>query len=128
MANSRVGQLVFQKDEGGFGDKPYSEATAEAIDEEAREIVNQAYERTLNLIRERKEEVQKVTDLLLSKETITHDDLVDLIGNRPFKGDTQYQEYVSKRNAMEKEGSIEQDVPKDEAEIENESGFSPGMA
>merc|ERR1712127_125660 len=81
--NERVGQLAFPKDPNGYpGDKPYSDATAQAMDEEARRIVDAAYQRTL--------------DLLLEKETITHDDIYDTIGARPFEGDAQYNEYVSK--------------------------------
>jgi len=83
--NSRVGQLAFPKDPNAMpGDKPYSDATAEAMDEEARQIVEAAYQRTLDLITEKKDEVEMVANLLLDKETITHDDIIDLIGARPF--------------------------------------------
>merc|ERR1711935_1277997 len=95
--NSRVGQLAYpQNDDGMPGDKPYSDSTAEAMDDEARAMVDAAYQRTVELIRERKEEVEKVANLLLEKETITHDDMIELIGERPFDGDAQYQEYVSR--------------------------------
>jgi len=97
--NPRVGQLAFPKDPNGMpGDKPYSDATAEAMDEEARSIVDAAYQRTVHLITEKKDEVQKVAEFLLDKETITHDDIVDCIGPRPFTGDPLYQEFVSKRH------------------------------
>jgi AFG3 family protein len=98
--NSRVGQLAFpQPDNGGFpgGDKPYSQATAEAMDEEARAIVTAAYQRTVDLIREKRTQVEQVAQFLLDKETMTHDDVVALIGDRPFVGDKQYEEYVSSR-------------------------------
>jgi len=101
--NSRVGQMAFPENEDGMpGDKPYSEFTAEAMDEEARSIVDKAYERTVELIRERKNEVEAVAKMLLDKETITHDDVVDLVGERPFEGDELYQEYVSARHQRKK--------------------------
>ena len=99
--NSRVGQLAFPKDPNempGEG-KPYSDATAEAMDEEARRIVDDAYARTVELITEKKHEVETLANLLLDKETITHDDVIDAIGERPFKGHSVYNEFVSQRKA-----------------------------
>jgi len=132
--NSKVGQLAYPQDQDGMpGDKPYSDATAEAMDDEARAIVDAAYERTLELMREKKEEVEKVAMLLIDKETITHDDMIDLIGERPFKGDDQYQEYVSaraQRKAKKDEEETKESEPSEEdAEIEdNGGGFTPGLA
>merc|ERR1711957_43277 len=46
--NDKVGQLAFPKDPNSYGgDKPYSDSTAEAMDDEARRIVDAAYQRTL---------------------------------------------------------------------------------
>jgi hypothetical protein len=42
-----------------------------------------------------------VAAMLLEKETITHDDVIDLIGPRPFKSDAQYDEFVSPRRTEE---------------------------
>jgi AFG3 family protein len=127
--NSRVGQLAFTRDENGFpGDKPYSEATSETMDEEARAMVDEAYLRTVVLIREHQADVLKVANLLMEKETITHDDIYDAIGPRPFEGDKQYQEYVSMRNKMrdETETIVEEaaDTTKT-SEDENDHGFTP---
>ena len=133
--NNKVGQLAFPKDpNAGPGDKPYSDSTAEAMDEEARRIVDEAYERTVNLITERKEEVEKIAKFLLDKETITHDDVVDCIGPRPFKGDEAYNEYVSKRSSSEKEEEkeAEPEEKKEEEEVEDigggTGGLTPGLA
>jgi AFG3 family protein len=90
--------------------------TANTIDEEVRTLVAAAYERTLNLLTERKEECTKLAELLLSKETINVDDVVRLIGRRPFA----YQgvpgaEYL-------KDSHTEQPKP------ENEAGTTPQPA
>ena len=50
--------------------KPYSEHTAELIDTEIRNLVDEAYEKTLTLLREKKHFVEAVGELLLEKETI----------------------------------------------------------
>ena len=136
--NSRVGQLVYPQNEDGMpGDKPYSDSTAEAMDDEARAMVDAAYQRTVELIQERKEEVEKVANLLLERETITHDDMIELIGERPFDGDAQYQEYVSRRSQLnddtehEKNEEIhktseEEDSPSDDQS--SHGGLTPGLA
>lgn len=128
--NPRVGQLAFPKDPNSMpGDKPYSDSTAEAMDEEARKIVDDAYTNTVNLIREKKDEVEKVAKLLLDKETITHDDIIDLVGPRPFTGDEAYQEYVSKRFVKEKEAEEnEEDEVEESDKIEDSNGLNPGLA
>jgi AFG3 family protein len=129
--NSRVGQVAFPRSEsdGMPGDRPYSDATAEAMDEEARAIVDAAYQRTVALIRERKGDVERVANLLIEKETITHDDMVDLIGERPFKRDSQYEEYVSSRHQRKPEKKEEAESTSDEAALGNNDGsLTPGLA
>lgn len=125
--NTRLGQLSFPSDDNaGPGDKPYSESTAEAMDEEARSIVDEAYERTVNLITEHKQDVEAVANLLLERETITHDDMVDLIGKRPFEGDPAYAEYLTSRPAApsaEDEEEQSSEDPEDPV-----GGLTPGLA
>ncbi len=131
--NSRVGQLAFPRDSNEMPgeQKPYSDATAEAMDEEARNIVNEAYKRTLELIQDKKQEVQTLAQLLLEKETITHDDVVDAIGKRPFIGSSIYNEFVSQKKAI-KESKEEKEV-NDKTEVKadeegNSDGLTPGLA
>ena len=66
---------------------PYSDTTVLAIDEEARFIVDAAYQRTFDHICERRTEVEQVAMRRFDPETITHNDDVDLVGPRPFEGD-----------------------------------------
>ncbi len=103
--NERLGQLAFPKDDNAmFDERPYSEKTARAMDEEARMIVDAAYERTLDLLRERKSEVESVAKMLLERETIVHDDVHALVGPRPFKGDPQYEEFVRRHRESRADG------------------------
>merc|ERR1719420_679050 len=64
--NRKVGLLSFPPDEQKL-DKPYSDETAQVIDEEVRKIVDEAYERTLALLEEKKPVVEKLTQALLEK-------------------------------------------------------------
>ncbi|KAL7443757.1 hypothetical protein ACHAXM_009040 [Skeletonema potamos] len=132
--NSRVGQLAFPKDPNDMtGEKPYSDATAEAMDEEARNIVENAYQKTLALIREKKHEVETIAQMLLEKETITHDMVMDAIGERPFKGHKVYDEFVSQRKADDKEAkesakSHEDTKEEEKKEEDGGNGLEPGLA
>ncbi|CAM9397571.1 unnamed protein product [Ectocarpus sp. 4 AP-2014] len=93
-----IGQLAFPQENGGGGfpqERPYSDATAEKMDLEARKMVDSAYQRTLDLVEAKKEQIKLVAELLLEKETINHDDLVSLIGARPFKAHKSYLEFIS---------------------------------
>jgi AFG3 family protein len=122
--NDKIGQVAFPKEEGSFpGDRLYSDATAEVMDEEVRQIVAEAYERTLNLMRTKKHEVEQVAEMLLSKETITNMDIASLIGRRPFAGNKEYDEYLTfgwKGDVKEKseEGSEDKDSAEKPAEKE----------
>lgn len=60
--NKRVGYLSFDMPQQGdmVFDKPYSEQTAQVIDEEVRKIIEDAYQRTLDLLTKYKNDVEKV--------------------------------------------------------------------
>lgn len=69
----------------GYGlTKPYSDRTAEIIDEEAREIVRLEYERAKALLREHADGLQKLTQLLLDREVIYTEDVEHIFGKRPW--------------------------------------------
>lgn len=82
--NDKIGNLSFYDpaNENAFT-KPYSEATAREIDEEVRKIVQIAYERTKELLNEKREQLEIIAQALLKKEILFKSDLEDLIGNRP---------------------------------------------
>ncbi|CAO3607687.1 unnamed protein product [Cunninghamella echinulata] len=97
--NSKVGPLSFYdpQQEQQF-QKPYSDETGSLIDNESRLLVTNAYDRTVNLLNEKKDEVEKVAKLLLEKEVITREDMEELIGKRPYSDtDTIYDDYVRKK-------------------------------
>ncbi|CAH9129176.1 unnamed protein product [Cuscuta epithymum] len=81
--SDKVGLLSFPQGEG-MG-KPYSNKMASIIDSEVREWVGIAYKKTVQLIEEHKEQVAQIAELLLEKEVLHQDDLVQVLGDRPFK-------------------------------------------
>ncbi|XP_005100797.1 AFG3-like protein 2 [Aplysia californica] len=106
--NEKVGQLSFdmnQQGEMAFS-KPYSEATAQLIDEEVRTIVQNAYQRTLDLLNKHKQHVEKVAIRLLEKEKLDKDDMVELLGKRPFAEKSTYEEFVAGTGSFEEDTSL----------------------
>jgi AFG3 family protein len=84
--NEKIGNVSFYdpSQENTF-QKPYSEETGKIIDEEVRKMIGEAYQRTLQLLTERKDEVEKLAKELLDKEVLHKADVESLIGKRPFE-------------------------------------------
>ncbi len=55
------------------------------IDEEVRKLIDSAYDRVKVLLREKIKEVTIIAEQLLSKEVLYKDDMVELLGERPFE-------------------------------------------
>jgi cell division protease FtsH len=90
--NRKIGNVSFYDPQGGEYNftKPYSEDTAKAIDEEVRNIIEAAYQRTKNLLIEKRDALEAVAQELLKKEVIFQQDLEALIGKRPFSNHAHY--------------------------------------
>ena len=84
--SDKVGNVSFYDPTGEYGyQKPYSEKTSELIDEEVRNILGKAYNRTKELLLAKKEQVESVAKELLTKEILFKSDLERLIGPRPYE-------------------------------------------
>ena len=68
--------------------KPFSEKTAELIDTEVKKIVDTQYQRALKVLKDNKEGLKKLGDLLLEKEVLFSEDLEKIFGKREHKGQT----------------------------------------
>ncbi|HPN59571.1 MAG TPA: AAA family ATPase, partial [Chitinophagaceae bacterium] len=84
--NSKVGNVSFYdpQQETAFT-KPYSDETARMIDEEVRKLIDEAYEKTKDLLTMRKGEVEKLAQALLDSEVLFQSDVEALIGKRPYE-------------------------------------------
>ncbi|WP_226389087.1 ATP-dependent zinc metalloprotease FtsH [Penaeicola halotolerans] len=97
--NEKLGNISFydsKSSEYNFN-KPYSEHTAQLIDEEVNKIIAKAYERTKKLLTDKKAELEILAKELLDKEILFQADLEKLIGQRPFDKETTYQAFTNKK-------------------------------
>lgn len=105
--NERVGQVNFHDPQQEYAMiKPYSEKTAEIIDEEVRKMIREAYAKTKEMLLEKRELLDKLAGELLKREVIFQYDLELILGKRPFTHKTTYEEYM--------DTSIEPQEPKTE--------------
>ncbi|XP_075069376.1 mitochondrial inner membrane m-AAA protease component AFG3L2 [Mixophyes fleayi] len=106
--SEKVGQVSFDLPRQGemVLEKPYSEATARLIDDEARVLINFAYERTVELLTEKKSDIEKIALRLLEKEVLDKSDMVELLGPRPFAEKSTYEEFVEGTGSLEEDTTL----------------------
>ena len=92
--SNKIGYLNYKDDEQRLH-KPFSEQTAQNIDSEVRRIVDEAYKQCKDLLTEKKSEVQAIAEELLKKEMLVRDDLVRILGPRPFEDPGEFSKYFS---------------------------------
>lgn len=123
--SDKVGLLSFPQREDGFEmSKPYSNKTGAIIDEEVREWVTKAYKRTVELIEEHKEQVAEIAELLLEKEVLHQEDLVKVLGERPFKP-AELTNYDRFKQGFQEENDKSNEAP--ENRTSEDEGSSPLM-
>jgi cell division protease FtsH len=110
--NDKLGNVSYydSKSDGYKMTKPYSEATAEMIDQEVSKLVQFAYTRVLDLLRTHQAELEILAKELLEKEILFQADLERLIGKRPFEKETTYQAFTNKKEPVEVEKVVESEV------------------
>jgi cell division protease FtsH len=103
--NKKIGNISFY-DSSGQSDfnfsKPYSEKTAETIDEEVSNIIESSYKRTKDILMQNKDKLIALAELLLEKEVIFKDDLEKIFGKRPFDEELQREQELAKKKITPK--------------------------
>ncbi|MBK6977431.1 MAG: ATP-dependent zinc metalloprotease FtsH [Cytophagaceae bacterium] len=99
--NDKIGNVSFYDSKGqneySFT-KPYSDQTAQLIDEEVKKLIDIAYTTTKELLVEKRDKLDILAKELLKREIIYQHDLEELIGKRPFEKETSYQEFMNKKD------------------------------
>lgn len=85
--NDKIGNLTYYdsaQSDYSFT-KPYSEKTAHLIDEEISKIIEEQYQRAIDILTENKDKLTTLANLLLEREVIFREDLENIFGKRKFK-------------------------------------------
>ena len=83
MSNKLPNLCYYSNDEYSFN-KPYSEHTAELIDQEVQKMINEQYARAKALLQEHKEGHNQLAQLLIDREVIFAEDVEKIFGKRPW--------------------------------------------
>ncbi|MFQ5571657.1 MAG: ATP-dependent zinc metalloprotease FtsH [Rhodothermales bacterium] len=105
--SERVGHISFNlsrsKNDSPMFEKPYSDKTAELIDDEVKILIEEVRDRAHKMLEEKRDKLEELAQALLEKEVLGPKDLVDILGERP------HGEYVSFNGQADKKS--EKDDP-----------------
>ncbi|HEX6332802.1 MAG TPA: ATP-dependent zinc metalloprotease FtsH [Flavisolibacter sp.] len=116
--NNRVGNISFYdpQQENSFT-KPYSDETAQMIDDEVRKLIDNAYERTKKLLTDKRAQVELLAEQLLEKEVLFQSDVESLIGPRPY----EERKPLGVEDDKHHEGGISEGVPPYDPNVTNQA-------
>ena len=136
--SDKLPNLCYYNNEEYSFNRPYSERTAELIDEEVKKMVNEQYERAKKILSEHKEGHNRLAQLLIDKEVIFSEDVEHIFGKRPWasrseeimnaqkiSGELKAAEEEQEKRAIEAEQNVkkqegqEGDVPQGEVQDTN---------
>ena len=86
--NDKLGNVTYYDSSGQSEynfNKPYSEETAITIDKEISLLIESQYNRAISILKENKEKLLQLADILIEKEVIFKDDLEAIFGKRRYQ-------------------------------------------
>ena len=105
--NDKIGNVSYHGMSQDQFQKPYSDLTAKEIDEEVRSLIEGQYKRAIELLNERRDELEILARALLEREVLLKSDLEKLIGKRPFEPIQAEAPETKEEEAQEEESNIE---------------------
>ncbi len=114
---NKLPNLCFYNNQEYQLSKPYSEKTAETIDEEVRDLIAGEYARAKKVLTEHREGHERLTQLLIDREVIFAEDLEEIFGPRPWISRT---DEILASNKEENEKSADKNPDNTDHEKENE--------
>lgn len=111
--SDKLPNLCYYTNEEYSFNRPYSEKTAELIDEEVKRMVNEQYDRAKSILSECKDKHKELAELLISKEVIFAEDVEHIFGPRQWKSRSLEIIMDDKRQDDEKNAAAEEQPSKE---------------
>lgn len=108
--SEKLPNLCYYNNEEYSFNRPYSEKTAELIDEEVKNMVNEQYERAKRILSEHKEGHNRLAQILIDKEVIFAEDVEAIFGKRPWA--SRSEEIINAKRADELKKAEEEEAQK----------------
>ena len=115
--SEKLPNLCYYNNEEYSFNRPYSEKTAELIDEEVKNMVNEQYERAKKILSDHKDGHQRLSQLLIDREVIFAEDVEEIFGKRPWASRS---EEISANKISEDLKKAEEAAAKEAAKSEKE--------
>ena len=115
--SEKLPNLCYYNNEEYSFNRPYSEKTAELIDEEVKNMVNEQYDRAKKILSDHKDGHQRLSQLLIDREVIFAEDVEEIFGKRPWASRS---EEISANKISEDLKKAEEAAAKEAAKSEKE--------
>jgi cell division protease FtsH len=122
--NEKLGNITYYDSSGqqeyNF-QKPYSERTAEVIDEEISKLIEASYKRAIDLLEKNKDKLSKLAERLLEEEVIFKEDLEEIFGKRPWVKEEAKAKEIAPAETNSESSQTDNEYKPEETEAENSS-------
>ena len=119
--SDKLPNLCYYNNEEYSFNRPYSEKTAELIDEEVKRMVNEQYERAKKILSEHQEGHNQLAQLLIDKEVIFAEDVERIFGKRPWASRSEeIMAAKESKDAAKAEKQLAEKLKGEEKEIKEE--------
>lgn len=117
MSEKLPNLCYYNNDEYSFN-RPYSERTAEVIDDEVKTMVNEQYDRAKQILSEYSSQHNQLADLLIEKEVIFAEDVERIFGKRPWA--SRSEEIMAAESKKKTDSNDVPEVQSSESEVSDQ--------
>lgn len=117
MSEKLPNLCYYNNDEYSFN-RPYSERTAEVIDDEVKKMVNEQYDRAKQILSEYSSQHNQLADLLIEKEVIFAEDVERIFGKRPWT--SRSEEIMAAESKKKTDSNDVPEVQSSESEVSDQ--------
>jgi len=100
-----VGHVSFPES-GQHGQRLYGEQTASLVDTEVRKSIQLTMDRVMALLKDKKQLVEALAERLLVQEVLEREDMLEVLGSRPWAEKTSYDDFVAGTGSAEEDNTL----------------------